>query len=475
MTGQKTPVLTGEQVVKATGGVLLNGELVKRFHGITTDTRQTVEGNLFIALRGENFNGHDFLGTAVTGGAAGLVIENNERDKLPRAGLNDVNVIGVNDTLRALGDMAHFWRGQFKIPVLAITGSTGKTTTKEMTAAICGLVKNVIKTEGNFNNLIGLPLTLLRMNKTHEVAVLELGTNRPGEIGRLTRVAAPTVGLITNIGPAHLEGLKSIDCVREEKGDLFKYLPEGGVAVINLDDRNAKILGDAWKGEKVTFGFQSAADVRAQNIKKLGIDGTRFDLMIGTAAENVVLSQAGEHQISNALAAAAAARALGLDPSVICRGLSSFIMPAGRMEIHRLRGGRFLINDAYNANPMSVREAVKTLDDLKGGHAGIVILGDMLELGEQAEALHEEIGSFIANHHPEALFLKGDFARHTAAGAYKSGLSESQVFFLKAPQDILDYLKAQPKEGAWILVKGSRKMKMDEIVQKISETFGLAN
>lgn len=475
MIDHKTPVLTCEEIVKATGGVLFGGDGKNHFYGMTTDTRQIAEGNLFFALKGDHFDGHNFLKSAVEGGAAGLVIENDERDKLCGADLTNVCVIGVKDTLQALGDTAHFWREKFKIPVIAITGSAGKTTTKEMIAAICGLAKNVIKTEGNFNNLIGLPLTLLRMNEQHEAAVLELGTNSPGEIGRLTRIAAPTIGLITNIGPAHLEGLKSIDCVREEKGDLFRYLRQDGIAIINVDDTNTKILGDAWTGRKVTFGLRSAADVGGQNVKKMGIDGVHFDLKIGNDVQDVTLAQTGEHHISNALAAAATAWAMGLDLSVICRGLSSFIAPPGRMEIYRLKNGSFLINDAYNANPLSVREALKTLVDLKGGHDSIVILGDMLELGEQAEWLHEEIGSFIAKHHPAALFLKGDFARHTAAGAYKGGLSERQVFFLKEPQDVLAYLKEHLEEGAWILVKGSRKMKMDEVVQKISDMFGLAN
>jgi UDP-N-acetylmuramoyl-tripeptide--D-alanyl-D-alanine ligase len=449
--------------------------LARPFYGVSTDSRQISKGNLFVALRGENFDGHDFLNAAILGGAAGLLIEEGAQGRLCRDDLRQITLITVDDTLQALGDVAHFWRRRFDIPIIGITGSAGKTTTKEIMAAICGLEKNIIKTEGNFNNLIGLPLTLLRMNEQHEAAVIEMGTNRPGEIGRLTRITEPHIGLITNVGPAHLEGLTSIDHVRQEKGEIFRNMAKGGIAVINLDDENTRKLGADWRGRKVTFSLRSAADVRARHIRHIGMDGMRFELVIGDDVQDVLLPLAGEHHVANALAAAAAARALGMAPAVIRRGLSSCSATAGRMEIRRLKNGSFLINDAYNANPLSVREAVKTLNALKGDRDGIVILGDMLELGQQAGPLHEDMGSFIADHCPAALFLKGDYATYTAKGACRRGLSKGQVFFFTEPREVLACLRGRSLKDAWILVKGSRRMKLDEVVRQICEAFGIEN
>ncbi|MBN1662998.1 MAG: UDP-N-acetylmuramoyl-tripeptide--D-alanyl-D-alanine ligase [Deltaproteobacteria bacterium] len=472
MSCDNAPIFTCGEIIKATGGVLLNGDLDRQFRGVSTDSRQTEQGNLFIALKGDAFDGHDFLDAAILSGAAGLVIETASQGRLKKKALKRIAVISVADTLGALGAIAHFRRKAFDIPVIGITGSAGKTTTKEMTAAIFALTKKCLKTEGNFNNLIGLPLTLLNLNKEHEIAVIEMGTNFPGEIGRLTRIAEPTIGLITNVGPAHLEGLKTIDCVREEKGDLFRYMAKDGIAVVNLDDENTKKLGNARRGRKVTFGLQPAADVEAVNIRKLGMRGCRFDLRLGEMRQEVQLAQTGEHHIYNALAAAAATWTLGTEPSLISRGLSAAKPLSGRMEIHPLGNGSFVINDAYNANPLSVRAAVKTLGDLMSGGDAVVILADMLELGEYAVEFHEEIGSIIAARHPAALFLKGDYASYTARGACKGGLSKKKIFLYGESNEVLAYLKKNLKKGQWILVKGSRRMRMDELVRQIKEAFG---
>lgn len=468
----KTPIFTCGEIIEATGGVLLKGAADQKFSGISTDSRHITRENLFVALKGENFDGHDFLGAAMLGGVHGLLIEERAIDKLCKRDLQKISVIGVRDTLAALGDIAHFWRQRFKVPVIAITGSAGKTTTKEMSATVCALEKNILKTEGNFNNLVGLPLTLLKLNDDHEAAIIEMGTNRPGEIARLAAIAAPTVGVITNIGAAHLEGLKSIPLVRKEKGGLFSGLGPGGIAVINLDDENTRKLGSEWRGKRITFSLRSTADITAKNILSLGPEGMRFDLIIEGASVEVALPLAGEHHVSNALAAAAASFAVGMRPSLIARGLSSCAATKGRTEIMPLKDGSFLINDAYNANPLSVKEAVKTLAALKGEKDGIIILGDMLELGAQSARFHEEIGSVIAAIQPAALFLKGDYAAHTAAGACRSGLSKSKVFLFSESQEVLTCLKKWPLSGLWILVKGSRKMKLDEVVRQIAETFG---
>ena len=266
-----------------------------------------------------------------------------------------------------------------------------------MIASIAGLSMNILKSPGNFNNLIGLPLTLLEMNSDHEVAVLEMGTNRKGEIARLTEIARPDVGVITNIGPAHLEGLKSLDGIREEKGDLFFNMEAGAVAIINCDDEAVRMVAKQRKGKSITFGMEKDSFVRAENIIKRGEKGVSFTLVMGKFKREIDMSTFGEHNIYNALAAAACSLALGIDHDVICEGLTSFRQIDGRMDLHRLKSGVYLIDDTYNANPASVKEALRSLRDLKGTNESMVILGDMLELGDQSEEIHEDVGRYLAD------------------------------------------------------------------------------
>lgn len=429
MKAKPSTVLSIQEVLQATGGQLRGSRTERVFRGVSTDSRQISEGNLFICLEGENFDGHHFMGAAVASGAAGLVVRRDASLEL-REIPGGTPLILVKDTLAALGDIARFWRRKMNVPVIAITGSSGKTTTKEMTATILGQMGKILKTEGNFNNQVGLPLTLLQLNRRHKVAVVEMGTNRPGEIGRLTRIAEPEIGLITNIGPAHLEGLKSLELIRKEKSDLFQKMAQGGTAIVNVDDEALQSLNDRWQGRRLTFGLKRKADVTAVKIRKRKARGMSFTLKIGQMRGEVELRAAGEHNLYNALAAAAASVAFGADPGVICRGLTSFQPIPGRFEIHPLRMGAYLINDAYNANPLSVQEALKTLRELKGRHRSAVILGDMLELGKQAGKLHTDVGRLIAETGVDQVFLKGDFSRETAAGAMAGGHGSAAGFFL---------------------------------------------
>lgn len=465
---------SGREIMEATNGTLLMGDAAQVFADVSTDTRDPQVGKLFIPLQGPRFDGHNFIPAAVRSGAAGLLIREGEEYRLREIeGQGAVTVISVRDTLAALGDVSHFWRKKFHLPVVAITGSAGKTTTKEMTAQILGRIKNTLQTEGNFNNLVGLPLTLLRLREAHEVAILEMGTNVPGEIGRLSRLAAPDVGLITNIGPAHLEGLKSVALVKEEKGELFRQLSDRGTAVVNVDDEAVRELAARRSGRRVTYGLHEKADVSAEDVT-VSRKGLSFILRIGSDKGKVEMAAAGTHNLMNALAAAAISSVLEIPTDVIRRGLQSFKPIPGRMEIIPLKNGGFLINDSYNANPVSVREALMTLQNLRGDRRGTVILGDMLELGGQTEAWHEEIGGLLAATGVDRIFLQGAFARMTAAGAQKKGLSPARIFFPSSPEDILADLSSSWQEGDWLLVKGSRAMKMEEVVQIIIEKFGRA-
>ncbi|MBN1614101.1 MAG: UDP-N-acetylmuramoyl-tripeptide--D-alanyl-D-alanine ligase [Deltaproteobacteria bacterium] len=470
MNAQLHPSLSVREVLDATGGTLIRGEAQRIFLGVSTDTRTVASGNLFIPLKGERFDGHDFLEAAISAGAGGVLVQAEAA-----AGLSlerkDVTIVAVADTLQALGALAHSWRMRFDIPVAAVTGSSGKTTTKEMAAAILGLRKSVLVTKGNLNNQVGLPLTLFGLDEDHEAVVVEMGTNLRGEIERLTRIAYPDVGLVTNVGPAHLEGLFSLDIVREEKGDLFRFMKPTGVAIINLDDDATRILGGRWEGRRITFGLGRGADVTASNVQKMGSEGIRFDLEIGGRSVNVRIGAPGEHNLQNALAAAALARAMDIDLSQIQEGLEKHKAPPGRMEIHRLARGVFVIDDTYNANPLSVREAVKTLRFLKEGHRSMVILGDMLELGGQARRLHEEIGILLAESGTDALFLKGNHSLEVAAGARRGGMPQECIHIFETSGQIMPFIADRLGRGDWILVKGSRKMKMEEIVDDILEAL----
>jgi len=468
-----TPRFSPDDVRNATGGSLVRPGRAALFDGVSTDTRSIAAGNLFVPLAGARFDGHDYIGQAVDAGAAGILVQRG-REGLLEKSAGEAAVISVDDTLRALGDLARHWRARFRVPVVAITGSSGKTTTKEMAAAIMGREKRLLKNEGNLNNLVGLPMTLFQLNESHEVAVLEMGTNRRGEIARLTEIALPTVGVITNVGPAHLEGLKSLETIREEKGDLFRVMDNRGTAVINLDDEALAPWAEKWKGEKITFGIQADADVTASHITHEGEKGTIFKLLMEGASREILLPVLGFHNVSNALAAAAASSAAGLSFDAVCQGLMAFKPVGGRMEVYRLKNGGTLVDDTYNANPASVAVALKTLQGLKGECRSTVILGDMLELGGEAERYHEEIGRSLADTGVSKVYLRGDFARATAKGAMKRGMKSDQVLIDLSTEETAAHLKACLKTGDWVLVKGSRKMKMEEIVQAILSAIGVA-
>jgi len=460
-----------DEVVAATAGALIHGTSGAMFEGIVTDSRAVTGGNLFIAIVGDRFDGHEFIASALDRGAAGFVVQRKEKELVSRIP-ETVPVIFVDDTVRALGDIAHCWRMRFDVPVVAVTGSSGKTTTKEMIASIVSQVKRVHKNRGNFNNLIGLPLTLLEMEAGHEVAIVEMGTNRPGEIARLTDIAKPSVGVITNVGPAHLEGLKSIDGVREEKGDLFARMEKHGIAIINSDDDEIRVLAERWHGERITFGIKDEALIHAHNIEKKDGQGIRFTLCVGSFEGDVTMKTLGNHNIYNALAAAASSLALGIEESVICEGIARFEQIPGRMKLYRLRGGACLVDDTYNANPASVREALRTLRDLEGVHRITVILGDMLELGDTSEELHEDIGRFLSDSGVGTVFIRGKFSRAVAAGAQQGGLRNDRIFCIESPEEIAAKLASCIGEGEWILIKGSRGMKMEEITGAIIARFG---
>ncbi len=425
--------------------------------GISTDSRNINHGELFVPLRGERFDGHDYMSQAVRNGAAACLSEE------VISGLS-VPVLLVEDTLHALGDIASAVRLQLRGPLFAVTGSAGKTTTKEMLSRIMSRTGAGLKTAGNFNNLIGLPLTLFELQEVHSWAVLEMGTSALGEIERLTEIAAPNMGIITNIGPAHLETLMGLDGVARAKGELFAGL-KGGTAVVNLDDERAARLPIANGVRRVTYGLNPDADVRAEDIRD-GQSTLSFRLMLPEQNHMIKLQASGRHNVHNALAAAAAAWAIGVEGRDISAGLADFVPAPGRMNIFPLPCGGELLDDSYNANPLSVTAALETLGAKGGEGRRIAVLGDMLELGTEENRFHSEAGAKAALL-VDILVTVGRLSRATAMGARNAGLSAASVIELVDCDAAIAAVAGLQRPGDRILVKGSRGMRLDRLASAL--------
>ncbi|WP_298398424.1 UDP-N-acetylmuramoyl-tripeptide--D-alanyl-D-alanine ligase [uncultured Azonexus sp.] len=445
------------QVAAAVGGRLLGADC--RIAGVSTDTRAVTAGQLFIALRGERFDAHDFLETAVTAGAAALLVADAAR--VPAG----ASAVLVDDTRLALGRLAAAWRRQFSLPVIAVTGSNGKTTTKEMIAAVLKVAfgEAVLATRGNFNNDIGLPLTLLGLDATHRAAVIEMGMNHPGEIGYLTRIGAPTVALVTNAQRAHLEGMGGLDEVAREKGTIFAGLPADGVAVINADDAYAGFWREQVGAQPVrSFGIDQSADVRA-NLRQHGLE----TLVTLTAAEGEVeftLAIPGRHNACNALAAAAACLAAGLPLSAVAEGLATFGGVKGRLQLRQGRNGAQILDDTYNANPDSVRAGIDVLAATIGRK--VLVLGDMGEIGEASGQYHDEIGGYAKSQGIDRLFALGDASQQAVRN-----FGEGARHFCNVDK-LIGAVDKELGPDTTVLVKGSRFMKMERVADALAVASG---
>ncbi len=446
-----------ERIVRIVGGEFCGRKVNCELTGVSTDSRNMVPGALFVPLRGGRFDGHDYLSQAVKNGAAACLSEEVVE------GLN-VPVVRVADTLRALGDIAAAHRFQLQGPLIAITGSAGKTTTKEMLAGILTQVAPGLKTFGNFNNLIGLPLTLLRIEKTHQWAVIEMGTSALGEIERLTEIAQPTIGVITNIGEAHLETLHGLDGVSRAKGELYAGL-KGGTAIINLDDERVAQLPVANGVKKRTYGLNARADVRGEHIV-VEPDAVCFELLTAGQRRMVRLPVPGVHNVHNALAAAAAALELDVSLEHVVHGLEEFVPVQGRMNLFPLASGGMLLDDSYNSNPLSARSALDALNALKGQGRKIAILGDMLELGEDAQVLHQALGERVAQV-ADLLIAVGRHGEQLERGALKAGMRKEQIYKAAHVAEAIELVKNCHRTGDRLLVKGSRGVQLDRLVQEL--------
>ena len=452
---------------QASGGKLSRGEGHVSVGKISTDTRALTPGDCFVALAGERFDAHDFLPAAVEAGARVLVVSKTGG----LAGIPaHVAVIVVEDTLVALGELARFHRLRHRIPVVGVSGSNGKTSTREMIAGILSLHRDVLKNYGNFNNLIGVPLTLLGLEERHRAAVVEMGISVPGEMARLARIAAPTVGVVTNIHPAHLEGLGSLDGILREKAKLWDALEEDGLAVVNMDDKRLFGYSEGLRCRKIAFSLSNPdALVRVDGTVGESNGASRFRLLLGGESVEVRLPVAGMHHVQNALAAAAVAWGMGESPEMVAEGLSRHQAVKQRMQMRPRRGGGMIVDDSYNANPGSMLAAVVAVRAAAGANPVAAVLGEMRELGEDGPRLHRDIGRNIGGMGLRLLVAMGDLGIEILEGAKEAGMPAQWCRHAATHDEAAERVRSEAPSNAWVLVKGSRTMAMERVVEGLME------
>lgn len=425
------------------------------FSGFAIDTRRINRGEVFVALAGEKVDGHEFVAMAARQGAAGALVARWQDVDLPQ--------VVVPDVLAALQDYARDWRQQFDLPLIGVTGSNGKTTTKEMLAAILGQAGPVLATRGNFNNHIGMPLTLCELGDEHRMAVIEMGANHPGEIAELAAIAAPNAAIVTLAGAAHLEGFGSVEEVARTKGAMYEALPEQGLAVINNDDAYAGLWRQmAAHCRQLSFGLQPGADVTAQDISGNDSGGSCFMLHSPMGSVAVSIPLPGRHNVMNALGAAAVSLGLGLTPAQVDSGLGGMQAVAGRLRIVPGLHGARIVDDSYNANPVSVKAAIDWLAGQSGRRW--LALGDMAELGADAPRWHREVGEQARAAGLDRLLGLGPLSREAVAG-FGTGAThyESQAVMIAALGEAL-------ADDVTLLVKGSRSAQMEQVVAGLAAT-----
>jgi UDP-N-acetylmuramoyl-tripeptide--D-alanyl-D-alanine ligase len=448
---------TLEHFALACGGRLVGADRV--YTNVSTDTRTLGAGELFVALRGPNFNGNEFVAAAEKVGAAGAVVDTRQEGAISQ--------IVVSDTQAALEVSSNAWRTQFSMPIVGVAGSNGKTTVKEMTAGILAQAGDCLATRGNLNNHIGVPLTLFRLEATHRFAVVEMGANHPGELAALVKIARPTIGLITNAGAEHLEGFGSLEGAARAEGEMVEGLEPSGTAIINADDPFADMWRGLTRAKVVSFGLNAGADFTAQNVRTdIGAQGfvTRFTLQCPLGSAPIQINLAGRHNVSNSLCAAAAAAAAGVKMEHIVAGLGAVQAVKGRLQFKKTPQGAWLIDDSYNANPSSVHAGIEVLEQLQGRKW--LVFGQMGELGSFADEAHTEIGTFARAHGIERLFAVGAHAQLTVR-SFGAGAEwfEDTTALSKA-------LAGALTPDVRLLIKGSRSNRLERVVEALGAKEG---
>ncbi len=450
-----------KEIISATKGSLVSGKVLKRLTGICIDSRTLIAGSIFIPIVGKKFDGHDFVKEAVKKGAKAVIYADENKVKDFEKG---VVYIKVNNTTQALGSLARFHRRRFDIPVIAVTGSSGKTTTKEMISWVLSAKYSIHKNKGTQNNLIGVPLTLLEIHSKHDICVIEMGTNRIGEIRQLTQIAEPNVGVITNIGPAHLEFLGDLKGVYKEKIELIKKLSHPGIAVLNKSDIYLGKLSRVRSKPLFFYGINQECDFRATEITYKG--GAISFLFNGI--HEIEIKHSALHNVSNALAAISCGLIFGLDISEMKERIQSFDSPDMRLKEIKLKDC-VVFDDSYNSNPQSLKQAIDVLCRQSQAARRILVMGDMLELGKKSEEFHAYFGTYVSKKPVDILVTTGEFSKFAADTAKKSGMNSACVFHFEDRSTLIEFLHVNIKPGDVILVKGSRSMQMEKIVAALTE------
>ena len=440
------------------------GEPSQKFQGVSINTRTLKPGELFFCLRGERFDSHEFLNDAIEKKAVGVVISDRAKLKESLAQQAGLFAVAVPDTLHALQELAGYHRDQFTVHMIGVTGTNGKSTTKEMIASVVKMQYPTLKTEGNLNNHIGLPLTLLGLKKSHEAAVVEMGMSAAGEIKRLAEIAKPKIGIITNISQAHMIQLKTLKDIQAAKGELFQSLSKESTAIVNADDPLVYELAEKLRAGVITFGINNPADVRATDIRPSERSGYDFTLNVLDKEIPVHLPFLGRFNIYNALAAAAVGHALDISPGLIKTGLGVEHKLSQRGEAVRY-GDIEVLNDTYNANPQSMREAMQILKEHTAEGRKFLVIGDMLELGDGEQSAHQQLGSEAAGHGFDFLITVGELAGLAGNAAVESGMEKDRVHCFDSHQTATEFLKATTQSGDCLLFKGSRGSHMETVLE----------
>jgi UDP-N-acetylmuramoyl-tripeptide--D-alanyl-D-alanine ligase len=452
--------ITVGEILKVLNGQLLQGSLDLKVTSISTDTRALKPGDFFVALKGENFDGHTFLTQAFEKGACGALISSESGEVFP----HDRALICVENTLKGLQDLAKWNRMSIAPKVVGVTGSTGKTTTKDMIAQVLSMGYKTLKTKGNYNTEIGLPLTLIELDDTYQAAVVEMGMRGFGQIRELALIAKPDIGVITNIGESHMELLGSKNGIARAKAELIEELDENGIAVLNGDDPFVCEMKEYSKGSTYTYGTGEAMDVRAIDIVSNGEDGIEFTVVSWKGKERIQVPLPGLHNVYNSLAAICVGLLEGLDLHVIAQGLAEFKVGERRGVIINLPNGLKIIDDTYNASPASVGAAIRVLTEVAGDRRKVAILADMLELGDFSLKGHRIVGELLASSEVDLFFGIGPLSKNTVAAAQEGGMHES-AFWFASKEEALQKFWGIACKGDVILVKGSLSMNMQEIVE----------
>ncbi len=458
-------------ILKATGGKLIQGNSELLINGISTDTRSIKQGEIFFALEGENYDGHKFVGQAIHNGAAGAVISSGKKSAYSfHNGFKKCALLEVADTLRALGDLAKFYRNSLPTSFIAVTGSNGKTTTKDMAYHVLGNFKSVSRSRESFNNFVGVPLTIFETETAHDFCIVEMGTNAPGEIKRLSEIIFPDFTILTNISHAHLEGLENIEGVASAKSEFIENMAEDGTLITNADDDWCNQIANRFNGNVISFGFDQSAHIKASNVKR---NDSGFVFTVNDSF-TVNLPVFGRHNIYNALAVIAMCDAIGVGIEVICDKFMDFKLPPMRME-RQIFGDIVVINDSYNSNPSSMSSALDEFSQLMTSGRKVLICGDMLELGNYAERLHKEVGAKVADANIDVLWTVGPFSRFVAEEAIANGMPRENILSCETSEEMCSFVASQLKKDDTVLIKGSRRMKLECVSRQIENYFSGRN